>query len=146
MRYLTFLAVSIAAASIAGCAGIEIDGSTKEGITYFEPVPYVLTQTLSDCTQTVTPVVLPGTKRTIRLKPGLGITKQTVTFSNGMIASVNSESDQQIPSLMTAAAAVSSAGIFFTGTKCVPNSILTPLSSGQDIPLPPHIPAPNEEK
>ncbi|WP_157061602.1 hypothetical protein [Pseudomonas sp. P97.38] len=86
-------------AALMGCAGIDLG---KDGLTYYDPVPYLLVSNKADCSQSVTAVTLPGEKRSLKFKSGLGTAKLNVTLANGMITSIGQETDTKIPETITA--------------------------------------------
>lgn len=89
----------IGASTLMGCAGIDLgDG----GLTYYDPVPYLLVSDKADCSQSVTAVTLPGEKRSLRFKSGLGSAALNVALANGMITSIGQETDTKIPETIAA--------------------------------------------
>lgn len=94
--------------ALSGCAGIDLG---SDGLVYYDPEPYVLITTNKDCTQTITPVTLPGAKRSLKFKSGLGSAKLNVTLTNGMITTIGQETDTQIPQTITALTGLATAQI-----------------------------------
>jgi len=99
MTIIRGFGIVVGAFSFTGCAGIDLG---KEGLTYYEPEPYVLVSNLKDCTQTVTPMAIPGTKRSLTFDSGLGSADLSVALSNGMITSIGQKTDPKIPETITA--------------------------------------------
>ncbi|WP_148262350.1 hypothetical protein [Pseudomonas brassicacearum] len=89
----------VGSSALMGCAGIDLgDG----GLTYYDPVPYLLVSDKTDCSQSVTAVTLPGEKRSLKFKSGLGSAKLNVALANGMITSIGQETDTKIPETIAA--------------------------------------------
>ena len=140
MKSMYGICAVLLSGGLSGCGGLEIDGGEKKGFAYFEPVPYALAQTNVDCSQSVTAVVLAGERHTVRLKQGFWSSKQSVTFTNGMISSVGAESDNQVPATLSALTSLATAGIFIAKdekTECEPMAILTQLNGANAVQMPP---------
>ena len=113
MKHLRLTATVFQAAILAGCASIDFG---KDGLTYYDPIPALLVATACDkdastITTTATIVVLPGDKKSLKLRNGFGSSNLTVTLSNGMIVSVGQESDSKIPETLTALGGLGAATI-----------------------------------
>lgn len=99
MLIMKEFAVVTGAISVVGCAGIDFG---EQGLAYYEPEPYVLVANNKDCTQTVTPMAIPGKKTSLKFKSGLGSADLSVSLSNGMITNVGQKTDTKIPETVTA--------------------------------------------
>ncbi|WP_342309761.1 hypothetical protein WLF14_14230 [Pseudomonas fluorescens] len=98
-NYAKTALLAIGASGISGCAGIDLG---EDGLTYFDPVPYILVTNNKDCSQGVTAVTLPGKQRSLKFKSGLGSAKLNVSLENGMIKTIGQETDTQIPQTIAA--------------------------------------------
>jgi hypothetical protein len=135
--------------SVAGCAHIDFGG---DGMTYFDPKPYLFVSTTKQCVATATVVVVPETKKVMKFVSGYGSADLSVTLSNGMIATVNQKTDTKIPETISAIASLGTAAAGFrtpadTGKQitCPPTAILYPLISGvPDLNNPIPFPFPKE--
>lgn len=103
-----------ALAPLAGCASIDTytDQSltTKTGILYYPPKPYLLVKRTGakDKPNEVEVIYLPDLSqpRYAVMRAGFGSSKLGLTFSNGLLVSVNQESDPKITEAITALAGV----------------------------------------
>ncbi len=122
-----------------GCAHLDFNDFTdgKEGVTYYDPKPYLFVSTTKDCVSTATVVVLPEKKKTVKLKTGYGSADLSVGLSNGMITSVGQKTDTKIPETI---GAITSLGTAVAGLKaptepgkqfvCTPSASLFPIKDG----------------
>ncbi|WP_139192649.1 hypothetical protein [Pseudomonas sp. NFIX28] len=111
--------VLVGSSALIGCAGIDLG---TEGLTYYDPVPYLLVSNKADCSQSVTAVTLPGEKRSLKFKSGLGSAKLNVALANGMITSIGQETDTKIPE--TIAALIPLTADKSISSKCIEQSTL----------------------
>ena len=86
--------------ALCGCASIDFG---KDGLKYFDPVPYLLVSCTPEGTTMATVVVVPGEPKSLRFNNGFGSSSLTVELTNGMITSVGQEADSKIPETLTAA-------------------------------------------
>lgn len=134
---------------VSGCAHIDFGG---DGMTYYDPKPYLLISTTKDCVTTATVVVIPETKKAMKFVSGYGSSELSATLSNGMIASVGQKTDTKIPETITSiatlgtAAAVALKALPEAGKQviCTPTATLYPVVSGipdvkQPLSFPPSI-------
>lgn len=120
--------------SMMGCAHIDFGG---DGLTYYEPKPYLFVTTTKDCVTTATVVLIPEAKKTLVFKSGYGSSDLSVTLTNGMITSAGQKTDTKIPETLTA---IASLGTAAAGLKamppdkkqiiCTPAATLYPIESG----------------
>ena len=120
--------------AVSGCAHIDFGA---DGMTYYDPAPYLFVSTTKECVTTATVVVIPGARKSMKFVPGYGSSNLTATLSNGMITSVGQQTDANvaatigsIASLATAAAALKSAPEGLRAGGCAATAILYPVVSG----------------
>ena len=120
---------------LSGCAGIDFG---DEGLTYYDPTPYMFVSTTDACVTTATVVVVPEQKRHMTFRSGLGSSDLSATLANGMIASVGQKVDTKIPETITAIAGLGTAAKgLMTETPaekkpaCKPSAVLYPVKSGR---------------
>ncbi len=133
---------------LSGCAHLDFG---EEGLTYYDPKPYLFVTTAKDCKYTATVVTVPGTKKAVKFIPGYGTANLSVTLSNGMITSVGQITDTKIPETITAITGLATTAVSMAkapekklpdGTavpnECTPIALLYPIVSGvvEDKPLP----------
>lgn len=95
---------------MTGCAGLQFNPApTPDGLTYNEPVPYMLVATTKECATTAIVVSLPGRTRSISFKSGYGSADLAVNLQNGIITSVNQKTDTKVPETLTAIASLGTA-------------------------------------
>jgi hypothetical protein len=126
--------------TLCGCAHLDFTDFTdgKEGLTYYDPKPYLFVSTTKDCVTTATVVVLPEKKKTVKLKTGYGSADLSVNLSNGMITSVNQKTDTKIPETLGAIVGLGTAvgGIVKIRTEpgkqviCTPSAMLFEIKDG----------------
>jgi len=99
---------------LSGCAHLDFTDFTdgKEGLTYYDPKPYLFVSTTKDCVSTATAVVLPEKKKTAKFRTGYGSAELSINLSNGMITSVNQTTDTKIPETI---GAITSLGTAISG-------------------------------
>jgi hypothetical protein len=117
--------------SLFGCAHIDFGG---DGLTYYDPKPYLFVSTTHECVTTATVVVIPERKKSMKFNSGYGSSELSASLTNGMISSVGQKSDTKIPETLNAIANVGSMarGLRETDTEviCKPAATLYPLDSG----------------
>lgn len=119
---------------LVGCAHIDFGG---DGLTYFEPEPFMFVSTTKDCVTTATIVVIPVDKKAMTFHAGYGSSDLSVELSNGMIKSVGQKTDTKIPETLTSIASLATAASGFKSISglgkqviCMPAATLYPLKSG----------------
>jgi hypothetical protein len=131
---------------LSGCAHLDFG---DEGLTYYDPKPYLFVTTTKDCTSTATVVVVPGTKKAVKFVPGYGTANLSVNLSNGMVTTAGQNTDTQIPATISAITGLTTAVAGMTkapevklpaGTapkECTPTALLYPIVSGvvEDNPI-----------
>jgi hypothetical protein len=120
---------------VSGCAHIDFGG---DGMTYFDPKPYLFVSTTKECVTTATVVSVPETKKVMKFVSGYGSSDLSATLSNGMIVSVGQKTDTKIPETITSIASLGTAAT--TAFKamaepgkqviCTPAAKLYPIVSG----------------
>lgn len=118
---------------LPGCAHIDFG---KQGLTYYEPKPYLFVTTNKDCLTTATILSIPGEKKNLEFKRGHGSSELSVTLTNGMISTAGQKSDSKIPETITSitglAAAIGAMGEPGTPARqviCKPSANLYPLDN-----------------
>lgn len=120
---------------LAGCAGLDFG---KQGLAYWEPKPYLFVNVDAECKSTATVVTVPGEKKYVHFKPGLGSADLSLALSNGILTNVGQKTDSKIPETI---AAVSSLGTALSGgaktagedntsIKCAPTATLYAITDG----------------
>lgn len=104
LRSLLFSCVLLAT---SGCAELRFSDTSspppKYALGFYETKPVAVVTIAGDCAVTFTVTSVPGEKRYVRFKPGYGSNKLGIEFENGMIKSVNQETDSKVPETITAA-------------------------------------------
>lgn len=136
MIFYRFLPLAFSASFISGCAGLEFHDRPAEGaLTYFDPKPYLLVETSSDCTTKTSVITVPGEARSVALKSGYGTADLSVSLSNGMITSVGQKTDTKIPETVSALAGavkdVATVSVKSTSDSCRGRSVLYPIVHGR---------------
>ena len=141
----TITLVSIIFLSIlSGCAHLDFG---DEGLTYYDPKPYLFVTTTNDCMSTATVVVVPGTKKAVKFISGYGTANLSVTLSSGMVTIAGQNTDTQIPATI---GAITGIGTAMAGVMkklpepvkpgaCTPTATLYPIVSGvpdKNSPIP----------
>jgi hypothetical protein len=126
---------------LSGCG--HLDFGPDKGLTYYDPKPYFFVTTTKDCVATGTVVLLPETKREVKLVSGYGLSDLSVNLSNGMITSVGQKTDPSIPATITSVAGLATAvGALAKPakvepekpTQCTPTAVLYPIENGSPNP------------
>lgn len=127
------VAVLTLTAALSGCAHIDFGG---EGLTYYDPKPYLFVTTTKDCVTTAAVLSVPEQKKVMKFKSGYGSSELSATLSSGMIASVGQKSDAKVPETLASVAALATA---VPGLKalnkggqvtCTPTATLYPIEGG----------------
>jgi hypothetical protein len=116
--------------TIALCSCAHLDFGEDGGLTYYEPTPYVVIALNKDCTVNASLIILPGKAKVVALKPGYGNNKLSVNLSNGMITSVNQETDTQLPATIAALTGLATAAVTATKGDCTPSATLYRVKNG----------------
>lgn len=102
MKKISMLVLMLAAAVLAGCGSIEFDANgTDEGLLYYEPQPYFQVVEANG-TLTTSVVMLPGARRRLKLKSGIGASDFSIELNNGMIKSIGQKTDTKLTEFTTA--------------------------------------------
>jgi hypothetical protein len=121
---------------LCGCAGLTFNAGPQPGaLTYYEPKPYLLVTVGKDCAYTASVVSLPGPRRSVGFKSGLGSADLSMQLQNGMIVSVGQKTDTQIPQTLTAITGLATAASKFGITAAPPakGSICQPSAAFYEI-------------
>lgn len=117
---------------VSGCAHIDFGA---DGMTYFDPEPYLFVSTKPDCITTATVLVMPGARKSVKFVSGYGSADLSVKLTSGMIESLNQKTDTKIPETITA---ITGLGKVAAGLKapekqetCVPAAMLYPVIDGR---------------
>ena len=115
---------------LSGCASI--DFNSEEGLTYFEPKPYLFVSITDKCISSVSVVSIPGDQKKIEFNSGYGSSTLSAEFSNGIITKVGQTSDSKIPESLASIAALKTAGMLVAGEDpaCKPSAKLYPIEGG----------------
>jgi hypothetical protein len=118
----SLLGVSI----LSGCASIDFGG---DGLTYYDPKPYLFVSKTDKCVSSATVINIPGQKKTMKFGSGYGSSDLSATFSNNMVTGVGQKNDSKVPETITSIAALATATL--TGASvCKPTATLYPLING----------------
>lgn len=119
---------------VSGCAHIDFGG---DGMTYFDPKPYLFVSTTKECVTTATVIAIPEAKKVMKFVSGYGSADLSAALSNGMITSVGQKTDTKIPETITS---IASLGTAAAGLKvlaepgiqiiCTPAAKLYPVVAG----------------
>ncbi|MFA4918192.1 MAG: hypothetical protein WC581_02955 [Thermodesulfovibrionales bacterium] len=129
----TITIVSITFLSLfSGCAHLDFG---DEGLTYYDPKPYLFVSTTRDCVTTAVVLVVPEQKKAVKFISGYGTADLSVGLNNGMITSAGQKTDTKIPETI---GAITSIGTAMAGLKlkepgkgCPPTAVLYPIVSGE---------------
>lgn len=120
--------------AVSGCAHIDFGG---DGMTYYDPKPYLFVSTTKECVTTATVVAIPEAKKVMKFVSGYGTADLSATLSNGMIASVGQKTDTKIPETIASIAGLGAAALAFKAMAepgkqviCTPAAKLYPVVSG----------------
>jgi hypothetical protein len=126
-RLVVILAVSLASAA---CARLDFG---SEGLTYYDPKPYLFVATNKDCVSTATVVAVPDKKRSLHFKTGYGSADLSAGLAGGLLTSVGQKTDTKIPETIGALADLKTAIVPLATGKaviCTPSARLYPIESG----------------
>ncbi len=116
---------------LSGCAHIDFGG---DGLTYYEPKPYLFVSTTKDCVTTATVVSIPENKKVMKFKTGYGSSELSASLTNGMITSVGQKTDAKVPETITSLASLGTAIATMAAPGkqviCAPQATLYPVVSG----------------
>jgi hypothetical protein len=134
MNYSTRTVSLVVLISLSGCAHIDFGG---DGLTYYDPKPYLFVSTTKDCVTTATVVALPEAKKVMKFVSGYGSSELSVTLSNGVVTTVGQKTDTKIPETITSIASLGTAAAGLRAMAepgkqviCTPAAMLYPIVSG----------------
>jgi hypothetical protein len=135
--YMKVLKYTIALASLcllSACAGLNFG---DEGVTYYEPTPYLFVSLNKECVSTATVVSLPGKKRSVKFTKGYGSADLSIAMSNGILTNVGQKTDSKVPETITSIAALGTAMAAIKAFEkpqkqvvCVPTATLYEIKNG----------------
>jgi len=121
---------------LSGCAGLDFG---EEGLTYYEPAPYLFVSVNKECVSTATVVSLPGAEKKVKFDRGYGSAELSVVLANGILTNVGQKTDTKIPETITSIASLGTAMAALSAADkdakqkqlvCVPSAILYPIKKG----------------
>ena len=107
------LTVLLFTALLIGCANVVFD--SDEGLLYYEPVPYLMVSVDQNCKSTAQVISLPGDKKRMRARSGLGTAKLEADLSNGMVTSIGQTIDSKVPETLSSVGELVTAGAGILG-------------------------------
>ena len=96
-------------ALLSSCAGVEFGNGEAfdgKGLVFFDPIPYLFVSVTPDCSSTSAILALPGSERRVKIKSGYGSSETSLAFAGGLLTNVGQKTDNKIPELLTAVAAL----------------------------------------
>lgn len=134
MRHEKTWGLALAMLALGGCAGLDFG---EQGLSYYEPKPYLFVAVNKECVSTATVISLPGEKRAVKFKSGFGSADLSVALSNGVLTNAGQKTDSKVPETITAVAALGTAMAALTAEKpggkqvlCKPAATLYPIVNG----------------
>lgn len=119
---------------LSACAGLDFG---NEGITYYEPTPYLFVSQNMECVSTATVVSLPGTKRSVKFTNGYGSADLSIAMTNGILTNVGQKTDSKVPETITSIATLGTAMAAMKSSEkptkqvvCVPTATLYEIKNG----------------
>lgn len=118
---------------LGGCAGLDFG---DQGLSFYEPRPYLFVSVNMDCVSTATLISLPGERRSVKFKSGYGSSDLSVALSNGILTSAGQKTDTKVPETITSIASLGTALAALSADKgvkqviCKPSAILYPVVNG----------------
>jgi hypothetical protein len=100
--------VVLMAFASSGCAGFQFHDSPRpDAFTYFEPQPFLSVVLNRECQYTTSVVSLPGRRRSLSFRSGLGSAKLGVTVGeSGIVTNLNSETSGAVEDAVSLAGAI----------------------------------------
>ena len=133
MKYAKIAVLLGASAVLGGCAGLDFG---DQGLSFYEPKPYLFVSVNKDCVSTATLISLPGDKKSVKFKSGYGSSDLSVALSNGILTNAGQKVDTKVPETITSIASLGTAMATLSidkGVKqiiCKPSAILYPVTNG----------------
>lgn len=108
MRRRNLLVLVLVAVFLFGCSHIDFNGTKGDnGLTYYEPVPYLFVAITKECVTTTSVITLPGKEKVMKFVQLLGSSEFSVSLSSsGTISSVGQKSDTKLADVASFATAV----------------------------------------
>ncbi|TKB58829.1 MAG: hypothetical protein E8D49_10550 [Nitrospira sp.] len=134
MKYAKITVLLGASTVLGGCAGLDFG---EQGISFYEPKPYLFVSVNKDCVSTATLISLPGDRKFVKFKSGYGSSDLSVAFSNGILTNAGQKVDTKVPETITAIASLGTAIAALSADKgvkqviCSPSAILYPVVNGE---------------
>ncbi|MDP2868359.1 hypothetical protein [Methyloversatilis sp.] len=133
MKYAKSTILLGASTILGGCAGLDFG---EQGLSFFEPKPYLFVSVNKDCVSTATLISLPGDKKFVKFKTGYGSSDLSVALSNGILTNAGQKVDAKVPETITSIASLGTAIATLSAEKgvkqaiCEPSAILYPVMNG----------------
>ena len=133
MTNQNIMALAVTSIMVGGCAGLDFG---EQGLSYYEPKPYLFVSVNKECASTATVISLPGEHRHVKFKSGYGSSDLSVTLSNGILTNAGQKTDTNIPGTITSIASLGTAMATVMEAKstkqveCKPSAILYPVVNG----------------
>lgn len=129
MKYVTHLALTSSFVFISACASIDFD--SDDGLTYYDPKPYLFVSMTDKCVSTATVINIPSTKKTMEFNSGYGSSELSANFANNMVTSIGQKNDSKIPETITSIASLAGVAAYMaTPSECTPTATLFPINNG----------------
>lgn len=133
MKKNSFLVLISTTVFVSGCASIDFNAKDGEGLTYYDPMPYLFVSTTDKCISTATVINVPATKKAMKFSSGYGSSDLSASFANNMIVAIGQKNDSKIPESITSIAALATATLAGPAV-CKPSAVLYPLVDGVPDP------------
>lgn len=133
MKYAKFAVLVGASTVLVGCAGLDFG---DQGLSFYEPKPYLFVSVNKDCVSTATLISLPGDRKFVKFKSGYGSSDLSVALSNGILTNAGQKVDTKVPETITSIASLGTAMAVLSAEKgvkqviCKPSAILYPVVNG----------------
>ena len=134
MRTAMIFAIGGISSLLASCAGLDFG---EEGLSFYEPKPFLFVAVNKDCISTATLISLPGERKSVKFRSGYGSSDLSVAFANGILTNAGQKTDTKIPETITSIASLGTAMAALSADKgvkqvvCKPSAILYPVVNGK---------------
>ncbi|WP_310447295.1 hypothetical protein [Thiobacillus sp.] len=133
MKYAKIAVLVGSSIVLNGCAGLDFG---DQGLSFYEPKPYLFVSVNKDCVSTATLISLPGDRKFVKFKSGYGSSDLSVALSNGILTNAGQKVDTKVPETITSIASLGTAMAALSVEKgvkqviCIPSAILYPIVNG----------------